>query len=499
MQHALDKYEKYASKIFFIIMILCLIPMALFGKYNYPCSDDFYYGYKAALVWQETGNIFQTLFAAISGVAEQYFAWQGTYSAMFLMHLPPQMWSGFFYQIYPTLLFAFFAGAVFYLFHALLCTLFQASKDAWILVSSLFVILCVEQVPLCGQTFYWYNGSMYYTGFLCGTFFFFGLLIKNLCEHTWKRTILLSLLGIFLAGGNYVSLLPTMIILVLTILYQLYLLVTKKVSDRRKLISLIIIFACILGGFLISALAPGNSMRQEQVWPMSPFNAVKHSIVQNTRYCLYWNGVGAVLFYMLITPVFLRIVQKCTWTFRFPIIICGLIFGVYCSTSCPSFYAQSSAGPARIFCLVYYMMNLTVTLMYFYFLGAVTRFVASGKFSKKALSSTSLIILCEAGILLVFALLSFVRPLEETLVKPHSLTAIQVMTNGDAAYYEAQYLDRLAVLEDPDVSDAVLEPYDVPASLTSLIFITDVYPNENELLNQAVAEYYHKNSVKLKK
>ena len=85
-------------------MILCLIPMGILGFYNHPLGDDFYYGYDAMIAWQNTGNIFEVIKAALQGTIKQYHIWQGTYSAMFLMHLPPQVWGDFFYKIYPAVL-----------------------------------------------------------------------------------------------------------------------------------------------------------------------------------------------------------------------------------------------------------------------------------------------------------------------------------------------------------------------------------------------------------
>ena len=97
MQKFLEKYEKYAAVMFFVLMVLSLIPMALMGAYNHPLGDDFHYGYRAIMAWRESGNIFRVLKAALEGTIEQFHIWQGTYSAMFLMHLPPQLWGDFGY------------------------------------------------------------------------------------------------------------------------------------------------------------------------------------------------------------------------------------------------------------------------------------------------------------------------------------------------------------------------------------------------------------------
>ena len=63
------------------------------GWYNHPVGDDYYYGAETRTVWEATGSILKTLAAAGRGTAYQYEHWQGTYSAMLLMHLPPNLFS----------------------------------------------------------------------------------------------------------------------------------------------------------------------------------------------------------------------------------------------------------------------------------------------------------------------------------------------------------------------------------------------------------------------
>lgn len=64
---------------------------------------------------------------------------------------------------------------------------------------------------LSERQLYWYNGSMYYTGFFAVTLFFLGTLLRYL--YNGKKILMLPLLlfAIFLGGGNYVSLLPCML------------------------------------------------------------------------------------------------------------------------------------------------------------------------------------------------------------------------------------------------------------------------------------------------
>lgn len=479
-------------------MLLCLIPMAALGFYNHPVGDDYHYGYEAIMAWRESGNLFDVLKAAAAGTAEQFHIWQGTYSAMFLMHIPPQVFGDFFYKLYSTVLLICFTGGLFYLMHALLCTCLKAGKEAWILLSSLLVLLFTQQVPLTGETFYWYNGSMYYTGFLACTFFFWGLLIKLLVKPTVTKAVGLSLLALFIAGGNYTSLLPTMIILVLILGCYGYRFFVKKEPVKKALILLVIVFVSMLTGFLISVLAPGNALRQATSWKISPISAILKSIYHSARYCIYWNGIWSVLFVVFATPTMLKVVKGCSWKFKYAPIVCGLVFGIYCSASCPTFYAQNNGGAARVFCLVYYLMILAQAMVYFYALGALHRLLKHSKKEKLAKDPGKIFLGVTGAVLVLLVLgLTICRPWREAYVKPHALTATQALLNGDATYYDSQYRERVALLQDASVQDAVLVPLDVPATLHYSLFLGDLSTDANMDVNQKVAGIYGKKSVRV--
>lgn len=494
-----EKYEKYAARFFLGLMILCLIPMVLVGFYNHPTGDDYHYGYAAVMAWKESGSIIEMLKAVVAGTVEQFHVWQGTYSAMFLMHLPPQIFGDIFYKIYPGLLLTCFVISIFYLLHALICTLLKAGRNVWITTASLVVLLCTQQVPLCGETFYWYNGSMYYTGFLACTFLFWGALIGMLMKPTMKRLVGLAMLAIFIAGGNYVSLLPTLIILTILTCYYGYVYVRKKNSVRSQFFMLLVIFFCMMIGFMISVLAPGNALRQATSWKISPISAIAKSIYHSARYCVYWNGIWSVLFVIFITPIFVSVIGKCTWKFRYPLVVCGLIFGIYCSASCPTFYAQNNGGAARVFCMVYYLMILMQVMIYFYGLGAICRFLETHKKCQK-MKKEFLPVgwMTGMGVLLVCSLiLSICRPWKEAYVKPHAVTAVQVLTNGEAAYYEEQYRKRMAILQDDSVQEVIFKPYDVPESLYYFLYLGDLSQDKNADENRKIADIYNKRSVKV--
>ena len=93
--------------------------------------------------------------------------------------------------------------------------------------------------------------------------------------------------------------------------------------------------------------------------------------------------------------------------------------------------------------------------------------------------------------------LTICRPWREAYVKPHALTATQALLNGDAAYYDSQYRERVALLQNASVQDAVLAPLDVPATLHYSLFLGDLSTDASSDVNQKVAEIYGKRSVRV--
>lgn len=322
-----NNFAKWKPYIFLANLLLSLIPLIWLGRYNYPTGDDYYYGAETHLVWQQTGSIIQTLDAACAGVADSYQIWQGTYSALFLMYLAPNVFSNTAYHLVTFVILLLLCGGIFYL----LCPLFRrflpGTCGEWITVSSILSFLCIQTVEFQCDSFYWYNGSMYYTGFFAVTLFFLGTLFRYL--DNGKRILLLPLLlfAVFLGGGNYVSLLPCML---LSVTITLLLLLQKN----KKAYICGITSVVLLLSFAVSAIAPGNHVRQSGMWKIPAWKAIAKCLLQGIRYTLAWTGLWWVLAALLLLPVFLRILQKKTEHFS-PTLFCLPVMLTDCSAPCP--------------------------------------------------------------------------------------------------------------------------------------------------------------------
>lgn len=478
-----NNFAKWKSYIFLAILLLNLIPLIWLGRYNYPTGDDYYYGAETHLVWQQTGSIIQTFTAACAGVADSYQIWQGTYSALFLMYLAPNVFSNTAYHLVTFVILLLLCGGIFYL----LCPLFRrflpGTCGEWITVSSILSFLCIQTVEFQSDSFYWYNGSMYYTGFFAVTLFFLGTLFRYL--DNGKRILLLPLLlfAVFLGGGNYVSLLPCML---LSVTITLLLLLQKN----KKAYICGITSVVLLLSFAVSAMAPGNHVRQSGMWKIPAWKAIAKCLLQGIRYTFAWTGLWWVLAALLLLPVFLRILQKKNGAFfSHPILFTGYAYGLFCSMSCPLFYTMNSTGPGRAVAIVYYMFLLISFTVFFYWIGFVVL--------KRQARPTPLERIEVSGKLntaryLAMAVLLFSIPCTGLWQETSAMKAIRVLTDGEAAAYAAEYEDRLLLLNDPEVTDVVLTPF---THQPALIYTGDLPGDPEDPTNRKVAQYFQKTSL----
>ena len=475
-------FAKWKPYIFLAILLLSLIPLIWLGRYNYPTGDDYYYGAETHLVWQQTGSITQTLAAACAGVADSYQIWQGTYSALFLMYLAPNVFSNTAYHLVTFVILLLLCGGIFYL----LCPLFRrflpGTCGEWITVSSILSFLCIQTVESQSDSFYWYNGSMYYTGFFAVTLFFLGTLFRYL--DNGKRILLLPLLlfAVFLGGGNYVSLLPCML---LSVTITLLLLLRKN----KKAYICGITSVVLLLSFVVSAMAPGNHVRQSGMWKIPAWKAIAKCLLQGIRYTFAWTGLWWSLAALLLLPVFLRILQKKNGAFfSHPILFTGYAYGLFCSMSCPLFYTMNSTGPGRAVAIVYYTFLLISFAVFFYWLGFIVR-----KLQMRQNTPEKQWKITDEDWRNREKWDAYEVAVNEMLQKTNSaVTAMQVLTNGEAAAYAAEYEERLLLLNDPEITDVVLTPF---THQPALIYTGDLPGDPEDPTSRKTAQYFGKNSI----
>jgi len=475
-----SKTEKYISYGMLGLLILTLLPVIYLGRYNHPTGDDYYYTAGTRLVWEETGSALAVLKEAANGVAREYQIWQGTYSAMFLMHLAPNLFGDGAYRFVTGIIILTLVGSIFYFLKPLVVGWLKGTKECWVIIASALSLLCVQTVPSQGESFFWYNGSMYYTGYFAVMLFMLGLAMRWLEKGGAVRLAVLIFLAAFSAGGNYVSLLPGMLLFGSMTALLAY-------RKERKAWGIALLVLVMLGGLIISAMAPGNAVRQMGMWKIPAWKAVAKSLLQGIRYIWAWTGGWWIFVALAITPFLWKCLKRTTFNFSFPLVVIGYLYGIFCSMSCPTFYTMNSTGPARAVAIVYYGYVLISFVAYGYFLGYVQKKWLSEWRGKSGKGVWGVYI---TGIVAVLVLQCIMGAMESTT----SVKAIRLLASGEARAYEREYQQRLEILEDESVTDVVFRPYE---HQPDMLYVGDIPADEKDPTSVKIAQYFHKNSVRV--
>lgn len=480
--------EKIAAILLLVLLVASIVPVIVLGRYNHPTGDDYYYGAETHRVWEETHSVIQAAVEAVRGAVYDYHTWQGTYSAMVLMRLQPTVFSEAAYQWVTCVIVLLLTGGFFYLLYSVICLLLQGSFWCWMASASLLSLLAVQTVPTPAESMFWYNGSMYYTGYLAVTLFLWGLIIRFLKRPRIYEVPVMMLLGLFLAGGNYISLLPCMILLVLLTVGLWVRTAMWKQTEKLTAIGISMVTLAVLVGFAVNALAPGNSVRQSDMWKIPAWKAVLKSLLQGIRYLDAWMGKWWLVTALVMTPFLWKMIKKTSFRFRHPILTLGMMYGIFCSMSCPTFYTMNSTGPARAVAVCYYGFILFSFAGYTYLMGYFYQklFAQSEERLRKGEPVVRI-----AAVFLLLGLLAM-QTVGGRLAGCTTAKALMLFKDGEPQAYQEEYLRRLAILTDESVEEAVLAPY---THQPEMLYVGDLGSDPTEPANRKVALFYGKKSV----
>ena len=386
------------KNIFYIILIcfiLSVIPLYVIGMYAHPSVDDYYYGTETVQVWNETHSFASVVKCSFDEMINTYNIWQGNFSAIFLMRLQPGIFDEQYYFIAPLILLSAYIGFSIFFFYTALKKIFKA--DSY-LAATVGICLTFVSMQLCAtpsDSFYWFNGAIYYTFFYSLMLFLFALLIRMRTAKAAGTIILtaISSVSAFLIGGsNYAAALFMCIILALSAGAAVYFVILRKNKVIRPyhMAAYIIVAAAAMAGLFISMAAPGNALRQQSVGGST-------GIVKTFVYTFAFGGYSiakvlnapCLIFFICMIPVFYRIARRSGFTYRYPLLVAVFTFGLYCSMGTPVFYAQGLRMPYRMMNIIFFAAYVLITFNLIYFLGWIGNKFESKTFKQLIGGSTA--------------------------------------------------------------------------------------------------------------
>ena len=200
------KRETFWRWLLIAALLICVIPLLWIAVYNHSSADDYSYGCLARWAWTDTHNLFRVFAAAGEKIKNTYLNWQGSYSAVALFALQPSIWGEEFYGCTTVIVLGLLLVGTFF-FCRKTVTILGGKRITGDLIALVLTLLSIEFLPSPVEGFFWWNGSVYYVVFyalfLIETSLLMEVVQKDQCRA--GRLAVLCILGVFLAGGNYIT------------------------------------------------------------------------------------------------------------------------------------------------------------------------------------------------------------------------------------------------------------------------------------------------------
>lgn len=533
---------KILSIVATLIYVVTTVPLLVVGFYNWPSADDMSLALETYRCWNNTGNIFATFFTAFKVGFNEYMNWMGYFFSNVMFCYSPSIFGERWYALVAFEMLGILTFGVCYFFNALFVRTFKTDKHLANTAAMLTLTVIVQCMP-AGlprvESFYWFSGAINYMFMFSMALFWLGLVIRIACDEGkgrgWKL-FWACFWGFWLGGANYMTALQCAIcsalIIVIVVLFKCgfvkldalenignsenesneHLKKSGSVLCNGYNIRLIWLPACInLLGFMASCFAPGNATREALVEGFGPVKAILVAILYEynmliNQYTRWEVLVAAALMIVISWKMSDSIRHK----FEHPFIFTVFAFGLSASNMVPPLYALSSMEAGRLKSIVYAEYIVMMILVVFYVTvwakqSIEKRFEASGRNSEELSKITSergkdsdnsfspllsqMILIGAAFILFGSVLCVYDDPQYYS-----ASAAIYDVASGDAATYLSENQERLAVLKDENIKDAVLLPYSKKPSMLSFDDITE---DSEYWINRIMARYYEKDSVVL--
>ena len=460
-----------------IVLVALLLPMLYIAKYDIPVDDDLGYGAQTHAAVLSGGNIIDVLKAAAIKTVDIYFGWQGSFTSTFLMTLQPGIYGTQYYRLSAYILIGTFLIAVYYFYCRFYTDIFSINKTAAFFMATVLCIFSIELVPWPNQSFYWYNGSIYYTFFYSLMLIMFALSISYIYRGKAWRIVLISFLAFLIGGANYVTALVTVIAGVLTVIFL-------KIAKNKKWKDFIVPTCIAVITLVVSMIAPGNAVRQSE-FQNHPgvIDSIKYSFAWGWTYVKMWANIPWLGMMIIIIPCAWNMAGQSERYVKYPYVATILSFCVLSAMYTPHIYATGTPGPERIQNIVFFAFMLLSMMNAFLWCSFIR-----GKLKSKSSGYNLTIALCTA----VIAAGCVFIPAYKGQINLTTALAIGEMRNGEAQNYYNEQIKRIEILENPEVTDAVLDPLE---NMPFLLFSGELTTDPTYYMNEDAATYYQKNTI----
>ena len=469
-----------------MISLILLIPILRLSFYTHPSADDYSYGiYTIGSLEKGIGNF---LIGIGRTVQDAYVCWQGTYAAVVFFSLNPTVWGNDFYFLTTFIIMFSISFSCFYLFQQIKNAI-KLDNKSFYFVYLLFITFIWQTIPDITQGLYWWNGSSYYMIFFSFELVLIALLIKRyfLNKETKPNYILLCFLIMIIGGGNYITALQQIIILLLLNIY----LISKKQKSGILLLVLSIV------SLLISAAAPGNSVRALNNQGMSAIKAIVYSFYYAFTHANKWMNPMGFVIVLLILAILSKSYRSIKINFKYPMICFAIAVCIFAAEFTPTLYAASNIGEGRLWNIMYISYYLLVLFVLYYFIGNIRQKVLGEKILARDYWN-GIISLFQKNCIMIMVFLTalILCIIYQNRTSYTTYHTMRILINGEAKTYDQECKERLKILEDKEIKKVEFKPltyYPYP------IVYTEIEEDETNWKNVDMSRVYDKEFIKLVK
>ena len=484
------KEEKNQERFLWACLGISLLPILALSFFNHPVMDDFNYGiltHQAFVNNKGLGCVIPVLQAAVQRSVNLWHGWQGTFTFAFIGALRPSIFTEKLTFTHTFILLALLITGIVYFSRIILHRMLGLSRHIAMGVAAVVLILCIQYVPVGLEAFYWWIGSVGYTGLFGVMLVLFAKVFLSRYEKhiSAKRMAGMTAMAFLLSGGMYPVLLLTAVVLALNLLDVLI----AKQYDKRIKIQITALNIVFFAGFILNVAAPGNRKRQSNFDPRTPLEAVYKSYTKSLDYLFECTNVVIALVMIGLFVYMLYKLKNTKFSFRCPLMFTLVSYSMVVVMWVPAIYAVRFISGGRYYNILYYGVILFYTANAVYYAGWLRRKYEACEEQMQALvRNAAPMLLGVLGILCVvlgFLKINVVRDLEEIT----SATALKSMVYGEAQVYHKEIKEREAMYHDPslrrvEVQEVTYRP--------ELLYFGTLTPDPEESRNQAMCAYYDK-------
>lgn len=241
-----------------IIYLVSLILPIWVGFHNYATGDDLLYGSVVHNLMKEHASLGSIISAVYQDVVTEWNQFQGTWASGTLWRLEPSIWGERAYYCTVFISVIMLSAGVSYFLTVLVHRCMGLSRSVTLIIISWTAFFSMQYMPYPRGGLYWYTGMVQYTFAYGVAMFTLGWAFMYHRTGQLRYLVGLIVATSYMGGAGY----PEVVITGLGLFGICLWGILSLEADRRKRAWILVIpMILVAAGFLLSAAAPGNSIR----------------------------------------------------------------------------------------------------------------------------------------------------------------------------------------------------------------------------------------------